>query len=147
LQRIAESIFGYDLGVHWKLIHHFIRKTGHFVGYGIFSLACFRGFWIALQGVVSRLQRQTHAHGLAILATFLAAGADEYHQCFLPNRSGQFSDVLLDTCGAVALCFVLFVAMQAVEWRRRAPDAHPSANDANGWGTQIPVTARMLQVE
>ena len=60
------------------------------------------------------------AHGLAILATFLVASADEFHQSFLPNRTGQFSDVLLDTCGAVALCLVLFLAMQAVEWRRQA---------------------------
>ena len=44
---LAEAIFGYDVGVHWGLIHHLIRKTGHFMGYGIFSLVCFRGFWMS----------------------------------------------------------------------------------------------------
>jgi VanZ family protein len=146
LQRIAEAIFGYDVGVHWKLIHSLIRKTGHVVGYGIFSLACFRGFWIALQRAASRLLRQIHAHGLAILATFIAASADEYHQSFLPNRSGQFSDVLLDTCGAVALCFVLFLVMQAAEWRRRVLDTRPAQVREN-WGVQFAAAVKVLQVE
>jgi VanZ family protein len=120
LQRVAEAIFGYGVGLHWELIHHLIRKTGHFMGYGVFCLVCFRGFWIELQGAASRLSRQLRAHGLAILATFLVASADEFHQSFLPNRCGQFSDVLLDTCGGVALGLVLFLVMQTAEGRRHA---------------------------
>jgi VanZ family protein len=102
------------------LIHRIIRKAGHFMGYGMFSLICFRACWIELRGVTSRLSRQMKAHGLAILATFLVASADEFHQSFLPNRSGQFSDVVLDCCGAAALGLVLFLVMQAVEGRRKA---------------------------
>jgi VanZ family protein len=90
------------------------------MGYGIFSLICFRGFWITLQNAAFQLLRQLWAHGLAILATFLVASADEFHQSFLPNRCGQFSDVLLDCCGAVVLCLVLFLGMQAVEGRKQA---------------------------
>ena len=120
LQRLTEDIFGYDVCVHWDLIHHLIRKTGHFAGYGIFSLVCFRGFWITFQNAASRLRRRLQAHGLAILATFLVASADEFHQSFLPNRTGQFSDVLLDTCGAVVLGLALFLAMQVVEGHRQA---------------------------
>ena len=120
LQRMVEAIFGYDVCVHWDLIHHLIRKSGHFMGYGIFSLICFRGFWITLQNAAFQLLRQLWAHGLAIMATFLVASADEFHQSFLPNRCGQFSDVLLDCCGAVVLCLVLFLGMQAVEGRKQA---------------------------
>ncbi len=120
LRRVVEAILGYDVCVHWDLIHHLIRKTGHFIGYGLFSLVCFRGFWITLQSVTLRLMRQLQSHGLAILATFLVASADEFHQSFLPNRTGQFSDVLLDCCGAVALGLALFLIMHAVEGRRQA---------------------------
>jgi VanZ family protein len=120
LKRVVEAIFGYDVCVHWDLIHHLIRKTGHFMGYGLFSLICFRSFWITLQNTAFELPRQLRAHGLAILATFLVASADELHQSFLPNRTGQFSDVLLDCCGAAALCFVLFLGMQAAEGLRQA---------------------------
>jgi VanZ family protein len=120
LRRLAEALCGYGVDAHWGLIHHAIRKTGHFMGYGIFSLLCFRGFWLSLQSAASRMPRQLLAHGLAILATFLVASADEFHQSFLPNRCGQFSDVLLDTFGGVALCFLLFLAMQAVVWLKQA---------------------------
>jgi VanZ family protein len=119
LRRLAEMICGYGVDSHWILIHHIIRKTGHFMGFGIFSLLCFRGFWITLQNA-ARPMRQLLAYGFAILATFLVASADEFHQSLLPNRTGQFSDVLLDCCGAAALCFVLFLAMQAVEGRKQA---------------------------
>ena len=119
LQRIAEAVFGYNACVHWDMIHHIIRKTGHFMGFGIFSLICFRSFWMTWQNVARHL-RQLLAYGLAILATFLVAGADEFHQSLLPNRTGQFSDVLLDCCGAAALCFVLFLAMQTVEGLKKA---------------------------
>jgi VanZ family protein len=119
LQRITEALFGYDACVHWDLIHYIIRKTGHFMGYGIFSVVCFRSFWITLQGASSRLLRQMKAHGLAILATILVASADEFHQSFLPNRTGQLSDVVLDTCGATTLGLVLFLAMRAVQRHRQ----------------------------
>jgi len=119
LQRVVEALFGFDACVHWDLIHLFIRKTGHFVGYGIFSLVCFRSFWMRPQSTEFRLLRQMRAHGYAILVTFIVASSDEFHQSFLPNRNGQFSDVMLDCCGAVALGLVLFVTMQVTEgWRR-----------------------------
>jgi VanZ family protein len=119
LRRMAEALFGYDACANWEAIHILIRKAGHFAGYGLFSLLCFRGFWMTLRGAASRMPRLLRAHGLALAATFLVAGADELHQSFLPNRTGQFSDVLLDTCGGVALCFLLFLAMQSVDWIRR----------------------------
>jgi VanZ family protein len=54
------------------------------------------------------------------LSTFLVASADEFHQSFLPNRTGQFRDVLLDSCGALVLGLLLFLVMGAIEGRRRA---------------------------
>ena len=120
LQRVVEAIFGYDVCVQWDLIHFLIRKTGHFMGYGMFSLVCFRAFWIELKGVASRLSRRMRAHGLAILVTFLVASADEFHQSFLPNRYCGFSDVLLDCCGAAMMGLVLFVTMPVVKSRKHA---------------------------
>jgi VanZ family protein len=119
LRRLAEMLCGYGVDAHWASIHHLIRKTGHFMGYGIFSLVCFRAFWITLQDTTLQILRQLQSHGLAILATFLVAGADEFHQSFLPNRTGQFSDVMLDCCGAAVLCFVLFVGMQIAKYLRQ----------------------------
>jgi VanZ family protein len=119
LRRLVEALFGYDACVHWNLIHILIRKTGHFIGYGAFSLVCFHAFWNTLGGVASGMGRQLRAHGLAILTTFLVAGADELHQSFVPNRTGLFSDVLLDTCGGAAICLALFLTVQMAEWIKR----------------------------
>lgn len=120
LRRVAEAVFGAGVDAHWGLIHHVIRKTGHFMGYGTFSLVCFRCVWMEFQGSASLLLRRLRAHGLAILSTFLVASADEFHQSFLPNRTGQFRDVLLDSCGALVLGLLLFLVMGAIEGRRRA---------------------------
>ena len=117
LLRVAEAIFGYDIAVYWETIHHMIRKTGHFMAYGFFSLVCFRSFWLVLRCVATELHRRLQAHGLAILVTFIVASADEIHQTFLPNRDGSFSDVMLDTSGAVALGLMLFLVMLAVRHR------------------------------
>ncbi len=122
LQRIVEAIFGYDVCAYWDLIHHLIRKTGHFLGYGMFSLLCFRAFWITFEHLAVRLDRLLRAHGLALAATFLVASADEFHQSFLANRTGQFSDVLLDTSGAAVLSFALFLVMQARGRASRRPE-------------------------
>jgi VanZ family protein len=120
LRRVAEAIFGYNVGVHWTLIHYLIRKTGHFLAYGVFSLVCFHGFWIALKQPASRWMRKLRTHGLSILVTFLVGGADEFHQTFVPNRFGSFRDVLIDTGGAVAMGLALFLAMWVAENRRQA---------------------------
>jgi VanZ family protein len=142
LRRVCEWIFGMDACVHWSAIHHAIRKTGHFLGYGIFALLCFRAFWISFERAATQLVRQLRAHGLAIVTTFLAAGADELHQSFLPNRTGQFSDVLLDTCGGAALCLLLFVAMQMAEKLPAALKRHSSRRAAN-----VPVAGTALAAE
>jgi VanZ family protein len=124
LQQIAESIFGCGVGLHWELIHHLIRKTGHFMGYGLFCLICFRGFWIEFQGASSRLRRQLQAQGLAVAATFIVASADEFHQSFLSNRCGQLSDVVLDTFGGVALGLMLFLVMKGRRLARERATSH-----------------------
>jgi len=122
LHRAAAAIFGSGVGPHWELIHRSIRKAGHFVGYGMFCLVCFRGFWLELEGVPDRLSRQLRAHGLAILATILVASADEIHQSLLPNRYGEFGDVALDTCGGLAVGLVVLLSMQVAERLRQARD-------------------------
>jgi VanZ family protein len=55
----------------------------------------------------------------------LMASADEYHQTFLPNRTGSPWDVLLDCCGAIVLLLAAYVFMRLVRPKKlaRAPYA------------------------
>jgi VanZ family protein len=120
LRRVAEAIFGYDFCTNWEWVHHIIRKTGHFAGYGIFSLVCFRASMMVLGNAARRLSGRLKAYALAVLATFAVACADELHQSFLPNRTGCFSDVLLDTLGAVVFGLFLFLALLMTDWWKQA---------------------------
>jgi VanZ family protein len=95
----------------WAEVHHLIRKTGHFVGYGLVSIAFFHGWRRTLhQMAVKHWHLWRRAAVLAVLCTLLIASLDEYHQSFLPSRTSSPIDVCIDLSGAiVAQLFVLLV--------------------------------------
>jgi VanZ family protein len=47
----------------------------------------------------------------ALACTLLVAGADEWHQHFLPDRTGTPQDVLLDMIGACILQLLFWLVM------------------------------------
>jgi VanZ family protein len=106
LRPVVQSLFGALDDSTWDLVHHALRKTGHFVGYGFVCLTFIRAWLHTLA------ERATEPLSLwrlkscaaAVVCTFLVACCDEAHQAMLPDRTGQFSDVLLDTAGALAVC-------------------------------------------
>jgi VanZ family protein len=104
-------LFGPISAGHWAEVHHLIRKTGHFVGYGLVSVAFFHGFRYTLHRIaVSHWDLWRRAAVLAVLSTLLIAVLDEFHQSFLPSRTSSPIDVCIDLCGAiVAQLFVLLV--------------------------------------
>jgi VanZ family protein len=55
---------------------------------------------------------------LAFLGTALVASADEFHQSFLPDRTGTPWDVLLDCCGAITLQLVVYIFLRAFRPKR-----------------------------
>jgi VanZ family protein len=123
LHAICQFFLGASVNEHWSSLHHVIRKVGHFSGYGAFSLICFRGFWMSFRSIPTRLWRNLSSHGLSLMTVFLVATADEIHQTYLPNRTGTFSDVLLDTTGAACLQLALFLVLAGLTanaTRRRA---------------------------
>ena len=111
LQRFVEFFTGPLRQPQWWRIHMIIRKCGHFTGYGLVSLTWFRAFWMTWQTDAGRLSRRFAAHSLAIAGTLLVASADEFHQTFLPNRSGSPWDVLIDCSGALLAQIILFLIM------------------------------------
>lgn len=104
LRWLWEHIFGQVTDQRWEMLHHYIRKTGHFVGYGTMGLLWLRAWWMSLPRAGFLLDAI-----LALLGTAMVASADEFHQSFLPNRTGVPSDVLLDCCGAVVLTLLVYV--------------------------------------
>ncbi len=107
--RVLYPILHFLLGLNpprFAVWHHYIRKTGHFVGYSTLSLLLFRAWratlpaggtkWILRWGVIS------------FLMTALVASLDEWHQTFLPSRTGTVRDVFLDSFAALVAQIVIF---------------------------------------
>jgi VanZ family protein len=103
LRVIFEALFGRISNARWDVIHHFIRKSGHFIFYGLIGLAWLRAWWMTMP----RSPFLPDAL-LALLGTALIASCDEWHQTYLPNRTGTPWDVLLDCCGALVMMSVIY---------------------------------------
>lgn len=84
-------------------IEGFVRKAAHMTEFGILSVLIF--IWIG-QWEMSLLRHGLTASGAAAVY----AASDEIHQLFVPGRSGRFSDVCIDSAGAV-LGVVVFVVI------------------------------------
>ena len=114
-------LFGPISPAHWAEVHHLIRKTGHFVGYGLVSVAFFYSWRQTLHRMaVKHWTLWRRASVLAVLCTLLIASLDEYHQSFLPSRTSSPRDVLIDLCGAIAFQLVLLLIIQLFRPRFRA---------------------------
>ena len=79
---------------------HFFRKAAHF------SVNLALGYFAS--GAVCPRKLISGGTAGVLVFCFLHACSDEFHQSFIPGRSGQLSDVLLDFSGA--LCGVLISA-------------------------------------
>jgi VanZ family protein len=113
------KFFGPLSDARWSQVHHLIRKTGHFVGYGVVSLAFFYSWRQTLYHMAVRgwsLFRR--ASVLAVVSTVVIASLDEFHQSFLPSRTSSVFDVGIDFCGAVV--FQLLLALMFL-WVSRRP--------------------------
>jgi VanZ family protein len=115
LRKIFEYLFGQVSDDSWEIIHHYIRKSGHFLGYGFIGLAWLRAWWLTLPH-----SQFLHDAFLALLGTALVASCDEWHQSFLPNRTGTPWDVLLDCTGAVTLQLIVYIFMRSFKPKRLA---------------------------
>jgi VanZ family protein len=95
-------LFGPVTPERWGVIHHIIRKTGHFIGYGLVSLSFFYGWRNSLSSEKRSLNAlRGWSSVLGVFCAFIVASGDEYHQSFLPGRSSSPYDVMLDTCGGI----------------------------------------------
>jgi len=115
LRMLFQAIFGSVSDARWDVIHHYIRKTGHFTGYGFIGLAWLRAWWMTLPRA-----RFFSDAGLALLGTGLLATWDEWHQSLLPNRTSSPFDVLIDCTGAICLCLVTYIFVRLFRPERLA---------------------------
>jgi len=97
-----------------------LRKTGHFVGYGLLGALVLLAMRNTNRDRLRPLLRRPwgiYLHDLwrlewavvGVMVTIVTASFDEIHQTFIPSRTGRWQDVLLDACGAVVLQALLYL--------------------------------------
>jgi VanZ family protein len=106
LYPILHFLFGMDLK-HFEYWHFFIRKGGHVVGYAILSILLFRA-WRATLPAINNARWTLRWAAIALFGTALVASLDEWHQSFIPSRTGRWQDVVLDSCAGIAAQMILF---------------------------------------
>ena len=87
--------------------HFLVRKAAHFTEYALLALLAARAFRTSSRDALARRWRLA---SFALVAT--VALIDEYHQSFVPTRTGTVYDSLLDMAGGAAAlaCVSLWLA-------------------------------------
>ena len=80
-----------------------VRKSAHFIGYMILG--------ILASGLILYYGNINKKYLLAFLICVIYAISDEIHQLFVPGRSGQVRDVLIDSAGSL-LGIILVMAFE-----------------------------------
>ncbi len=93
-----------------------VRKTAHALEYAI--LGAFAAGWL----YDAKGRRGRNILPAWLVATLYAA-SDELHQLFVPGRSGQVTDVLLDSTGAIAGVLIMAGIFYLIRRRRSGRDS------------------------
>jgi VanZ family protein len=98
--------------------HFYLRKSGHVIGYAVMSILFFRA-WRVTIAVPSMPRWSVVWARIAFFMTVLVASLDEWHQSFLPSRTGNVRDILLDGTAAFGAQVLLYLVLMG--WRHGKP--------------------------
>lgn len=93
------------INIDYSTLTFLIRKMAHMSEYALLLFFIYYGF--------KKSTTYKYTLLLSLLITFLYACSDEFHQLFIPGRSGQLKDVLIDTIGGLFMLFVIYL------WQRK----------------------------
>lgn len=81
------------------IVSFFVRKSAHMFLYFMLYL------WIYYAMYEWNLKKR---NWLSLIFCFIYAISDEFHQLFVPNRSFQLTDILIDTLGSSLAYLIIF---------------------------------------
>jgi VanZ family protein len=97
------------------LLHFLIRKAGHLTEYGILALLAARAFRTS-----SRELLRTGWLWAAFILVVAYSLTDEFHQSFVPSRTGSIYDSMIDSAGGL-------IALTILWWRRKRAENRAAA--------------------
>lgn len=104
---LNERLFALELPtaerIYWlELLETILRKATHMAEYGLLAIAVSYSFYVY----------DKRGFPLIIWSEVVAvlyAATDEFHQLFIPGRSGQVTDILIDGIGALIGCLLFII--------------------------------------
>lgn len=108
LLKIYESVFGISSTSSREdmlsFFSHIIRKAAHMCEYALLSILLSIHFYTIKF-------RKRNLFLFSVITCAIYAATDEFHQLFVDGRSGQLSDVGIDTAGSIlgSICFILLL--------------------------------------
>jgi len=118
LQTIAVAILGHPLSdLTYELAHLTIRKLAHLTECAILATLWFR----AVRGEARGWSLRWSV--IAVLIAIAVAATDEFHQSFVPSRTGAPLDAVIDACGAILAQLMIRAATPAASARSPSPSA------------------------
>ena len=97
--------------LHIPITEFIVRKAAHMSEYALLTLTLIYGFYknhYPIQKIMI----------YSLIGTFLYACSDEMHQLFIGGRAGQFTDVLIDTCGG-CLTIIFYGVLTKLKYKQR----------------------------
>ncbi len=92
---------------------HYVRKTAHVTEYALLAAAFALPLWL-------RKRKGFGLWGLSVLFTAGYAATDEIHQRFIPGRSGELKDVMIDSLGAALGALIFLIAAAVItRWKEK----------------------------
>ena len=86
------------------------RKSGHFIGYmmlGVLSM-------LLLLKFKNINKKPLFAFSICVIYAI----SDEIHQLFVPGRTGQLTDVIIDSCGSIVGIAIVLVFIKLLQIKR-----------------------------
>jgi len=126
LYMLLTRLFGQINFYAFLIFHHYLRKTGHVIGYGMLSLLLLRGWRATLDQNNRQLGRTTL---LSWLGTVFVAAMDEWHQSYIPSRTGTWKDVVLDSTAGLIFLLAAYGWLNSTKTNKEndsAPGSRPS---------------------
>lgn len=96
--------------IEFDAFSHFVRKSAHFIAYLILGI-------LSLHAIEEEKDTKSTWFIKALLICVFYAMSDEFHQLYVPGRSGEIKDVLLDSTGSLVGIIGYFFVRHRVKKR------------------------------
>lgn len=104
----TNNITNMDIDSVTRKIHKPVRKLAHITEFFILSI-------IVIMLLKNKIIDYNKLLLISMSICFIFACIDEFHQTFIPGRTGQFSDVLIDMIGVIFGCLLFNIYKRSIK--------------------------------